>query len=385
MGELKKKFVYLFIKRRISHISKIFIKKISKVTTGSNYELDPELIVQHKQKWSRIFKGEISLDWLKWYVKNSGISSPDFIPENIFYTTVEAILNNPRFAVSYSDKNIYDLIYPPGLFPENILRNIDGLYYDNQYAPLNINTDFDLFELMADNVQVFIKPALESGGGRAVDLYSLVGGRYVNSEGHVLTLSNLKKIYKENFIIQKPLTQHKFLAQFNATFINTLRVLTYRSPVTNKINILQVVFRVGANGQYIDNFRAGGFSVGVNNQGAINKFAFNRDGVRFENVNEIDLRENEFVIPFFEEISSAAKSIAEKNIHHRMLALDMTIDNDNKVHCIEVNNKSNEINFHQLNNGPLFGEFTDEVIEYCIQHKDRLYKEFIITTIPFVP
>ena len=385
MGELKKKFVFLFIKRRIAHISNIFIKKISKVTTDVDYELSPELIALHKKKWSRIFSGQISLDWLKWYVKNSGITSPDFIPENIFYTTVEAILNNPRFAVSYSDKNIYDLMYPAGIFPENVIRNIDGLYYDGQYAPLNIGSDIELYKKLAGNVHVFIKPALESGGGRAVDLYTLTGGTYKNSNGQELTLGNLEKIYHENFVIQKPLTQHPFLAQFNETSINTLRVLTYRSPITNQISILQVVFRVGAKGQYIDNFRAGGFSVGVNNEGKINSFAFNRDGIRFEKVNEIELAKNDFIIPYFEKLQSVAIAIAEKNLHHRMLALDMTIDNDNNVRCVEVNNKSNEINFHQLNNGPLFGEFTDEVIDYCIQHKDRLYKEFIITTIPFVP
>ena len=226
---------------------------------------------------------------------------------------------------------------------------------------------------------------MESGGGRAVDLYTLTGGTYKNSNGQELTLGNLEKIYHENFVIQKPLTQHPFLAQFNETSINTLRVLTYRSPITNQISILQVVFRVGAKGQYIDNFRAGGFSVGVNNEGKINSFAFNRDGIRFEKVNEIELAKNDLIIPYFEKLQSVAIAIAEKNLHHRMLALDMTIDNDNNVRCVEVNNKSNEINFHQLNNGPLFGEFTDEVIDYCIQHKDRLYKEFIITTIPFVP
>lgn len=240
-------------------------------------------------------------------------------------------------------------------------------------------------EILAGNDSFFVKPALESGGGRAVELFSSINGIFQNADGKELTLKVLETTYKENFIIQKPLSQHPFLKQFNSTSLNTLRVLTYRSSVTNKINILQVVFRVGAKGQYVDNFRAGGFSIGVNKDGLINKFAFNRDGIRFEQVNEIDLKESVLQIPLFENVQSTAKLIAEKNIHHRMLALDMTIDSYNNARCVEINNKSNEINFHQLNNGPLFGEFTDEVIDYCMLHKERLYKEFIVTTIPFVP
>ena len=385
MGNLKKKLVELLIKRRISHNSKIFIKKIAKVNAGNNFKLNPEIATAHKEKWSKVFNGEIDLTWLTWYIKNSGINSPDFIPENVFYTTVEAIVNNPRFAVSYSDKNFYDLTNSRGIFPENIIRNIDGLYFDDNFEPLVIGNDKQLNEILAGNDSFFVKPALESGGGRAVELFSSINGIFQNADGKELTLKVLETAYKENFIIQKPLTQHPFLKQFNSTSLNTLRVLTYRSSVTNKINILQVVFRVGAKGQYVDNFRAGGFSIGVNKDGLINKFAFNRDGIRFEKVNEIDLKESVLQIPLFENVQSTAKSIAEKNIHHRMLALDMTIDSDNNVRCVEVNNKSNEINFHQLNNGPLFGEFTDEVIDYCMLHKERLYKEFIVTTIPFVP
>ena len=125
--------------------------------------------------------------------------------------------------------------------------------------------------------------------------------------------------------------------------------------------------------------------MGMDSQGKLNKFAIKKDGSKFDKVNDINLVENDYIIPFFEELKAAAILIAEKNIHHRMLALDMVIDENNHPRCVEVNNRSNEINFHQLNNGPLFGEFTDEIIAYCEKHTENLYKEFVITTIPFVP
>lgn len=385
MSDIKKRFVKLLINRRINHISKQLVKKISSINLDDNAPLDPQIVALHEQKWGRIFSGKINLGWLKWYTQKTGINSPDFIPENIFYTTVEPILNNSRFAVSYSDKNFYDLVYPEGLFPEIIIRNIDGLYYKKDFSSLYINSDSELNALLSPIDRVFVKPAMESGGGRDVELFILKEGNFVNKAGQILTFQHLNNVYNQNFIIQKALQQHSFLEQFNLTSLNTMRVLTYRSPYTNLVNVLQVVLRVGAKDQFLDNSRAGGFSIGINSEGMLNKFAYRKDGSIFEKVNEVNLSDNEFIIPFFDKIQLTAKSIAERNIHHRMLALDMAIDNKNNIRCVEVNNKSNEINFHQLNNGPLFGDFTDEVISYCETNKENLYKEFLITTIPNVP
>ena len=312
MGDLKKKLVKLLIKRRISHNSKIFIKKISRVNAGNSFKVNPEIATVHKEKWAKIFNGEIDLTWLTWYKKNSGISSPDFIPENVFYTTVEATVNNPRFEVSYSDKNFYDPTNSKGIFPENIIRNIDGLYFDDDFKPLAVGSHEQLNKILAGNDSGFVKPALESGGGRAVELFRSKNGIFQSADGKELTLKVLETNYKVNFIFQKPLSQHPFVKQFNSTSLNTLRVLTYRSSTTNQINILQVVFRVGAKGQYVDNFRAGGFSIGVNKDGLINKFAFNRDGIRIEKVNDINLKESVLQIPLFENVQSTAKLIAEK-------------------------------------------------------------------------
>jgi hypothetical protein len=384
MSTLKKKFVKLLIDERIKKISKLHVKRISKVKLDADCPLNLQIAELHKRKWGKIFSEEVNLKWLQWYSQKSGIDSPDFIPENVFYTIVEPIINDARFAVCYSDKNLYDWIYPKGLFPETIVRNVDGLYYDQEYKALEVKENNNLTKVLLQTDRVFVKPATDTGGGRDVDLFILNDGQFINREGQALTLENLNRTYNHNFVIQKVLQQHPFLSHFNPSSLNTLRVLTYRSPIKNDINILQVVFRIGAKDQYLDNSRAGGYSVGVNSKGVINKFAFRKDGCKFTKVNTVDLSESEFVIPFFEEIQSTAKVIAERNIHHRMLALDMTIDNENNIRCVEVNNKCNEINFHQLNNGPLFGNFTDEVIAYCEMHKENLYKEFTLSTIPYV-
>lgn len=378
MENIKKQLIKFFVNRKIKRISLHYIKKIKTIEIDPSFVLDSEIITKHKKKWSRIFHEKIHLRWLQLYSGSTKINSQDFVPENIYYSIIEPILNQQIFSLSYSDKNFSDLFYPNGLFPESILRNIDGFYYNNVYKPLLISNDAQLVDILSDNDTILIKPSLDSGGGKDVDLFMFSDGKLRNKAGLVLTLQYLNNFYKNNFIIQKYLHQHHFLEQFNKTSLNTIRVLTYRSPVTNDINILHCILRVGAKNQHIDNFRGGGYAIGVNSQGVLNKFAVNKHGNKLYKVNDIDLSDNQYIIPFFDMIRETAKEIAGRNIHHKLLGLDITIDEKNNIRCVEVNNENNEINFYQLNNGTLFGEFTDEVIKYCEMQIGSLYDKYEI-------
>ena len=380
MENIKKQLIKLFVNRRIKRISKHFIKKINSIEIDTNFLLDSEIIKTHKQKWSRIFREKIHLRWLQLYSESTKINSPDFVPENIFYSIIEPIFNEQNFSLGYSDKNFYDLFYPSGLFPETILRNIDGAYFDNAYHPVIITNDNQLVDVLSGNDMIIIKPSLESNGGKDVELFTFKDQVFIDNTGQILTFQNLQNFYKQNFIIQKCLEQHPFLEQFNKTSLNTIRVLTYRSPVTNNIHIIQCFMRVGAKNQHIDNISRGGYGIGVNSKGVLNNYAIKKGNKRYYNINEINLLDNQFIIPYFDKIHETAKKIARMNIHHKILSLDITIDKINNIRCIEVNNDSNEINTCQLNNGTLFGEFTDEVISYCESNIHKLYNKKIFNT-----
>lgn len=47
--------------------------------------------------------------------------------------------------------------------------------------------------------------------------------------------------------------------------------------------------------------------------------------------------------------------------YFKLVSWDIAMDEDNQSLLIELNVKSQEINFHQFSNGPLFGKFTREV------------------------
>lgn len=376
MGKIKKKLIKLLVNRRIKIASKHFLKKMDKIEPDKHFVLDPEIVKMHKQKWSRIFSGKIDLRSLQWYSGITKINSPDFVPEYIYHTIIEPILNDQTFSLSYSDKNFYDLIYPIGLFPETILRNIEGGYSNNLYSPLMISNNVQLLDILSGNDMIVIKPSLDSGGGKDVELFLFKDENFITKAGITLTFQYLQKNYKQNFVIQKYLHQHPFLKIFNNTSLNTIKVLTYRSPITNCVTVLHCFLRVGAKNNHVDNCRAGGYAIGIDSKGVLNNFAFNYHSKKVNKVNEIDLEENQFVIPFFDKVQIVAKEIAKRNIHHKLLGLDITVDSLNNIRCVEVNNDSNGMNFYQIINGPLFGEFTDEVIEYCESNIDKLYKKY---------
>jgi hypothetical protein len=44
---------------------------------------------------------------------------------------------------------------------------------------------------------------------------------------------------------------------------------------------------------------------------------------------------------------------------------------DDRPTIVEINPMGISLNMMQVDGGPLFGDFTDEVIEYCARHPDK--------------
>lgn len=378
MDRIKKHLVRTLNNGRIKRIEKTYNKKINSIYCNQDFSPDPELAEQYRKRWAALSSRKISTKWLLWYIQCTGQTSLDYVPESIYYSIIEPVLNCSEYSSSYSDKNFYDLYYPEGTFPETLLRKIDTSFYDKDYTPVFINSNDQMNDLISGSESVIVKPAIDSGGGINVELFVSSGKKYLNRSGKELTIDYLISHYKTDFLIQKRLSQHSFLSQFNNTSVNTIKCFTYRSIETNLIVVLHLVLRVGLKDEIVDNSHAGGFSVGISSEGKLNTFGIKKDGKKLTKINDVNLLEKQFIVPSIEKVKAVAKTIAERNIHHRLLSLDMTIDEHDQVRCLEVNNMGSEINFFQLNNGPLFGNFTNEVIMYCCKYRENQYKNYLI-------
>ena len=187
-------------------------------------------------------------------------------------------------------------------------------------------------------------------------------GKFVNEKNEILTLNFLQKTYVKNYIIQNWLQQDPFFAQFNPSSVNSVRICTYRSVKTDDVSILLTILRMGKKNAFVDNQTFGGYACNINQNFRLDKYAYDQygnkctenNGVIFSQVKEI---------PRIEEMKKIAKSFAKKNFYSRLMGFDFCLDVNGKVRLIEINNQYASISF-QMNSGPFFGKYTDEVVEF---------------------
>lgn len=310
--------------------------------------------------------------WNILYQHVNGIISKNYIPESIFYFEIESRLNNLMMRVAYGDKNSYYRFQSKNEFyilPEVFCHNIRGINYDKAFQSKEI---IDLQKELHYGKYI-IKPSLESGGGKNIGVfeYTQTGITFHQNAKTPLFLNRLEEIliiYKKDFVIQSYIEQHDYFKQLNSSSVNTMRVMTYRSVKDDSIHVLQRIMKVGQKNYLTDNEWTGSNTIGVNAEGELNTFAVNKFGVKTEVVNGIklaDLPHN----PFVKKVDKAAIEIASNFFYSRLLGIDFAISKNGEVIFVEVNHAYNGINYFQYNNGPLFNDFTDEIIEYCLKTK----------------
>lgn len=326
-------------------------------------KVNKEIVLRHIKYWQQL-KKKINTKWFEVYSFITGNDDIHFVPENIYFNIIEPKLNNRKLALAYADKNFYEIFYGNSeVFPETIVRNIDGLFYDKQYKLLEINDEL-LWDIWGKYEKILVKPSVDSGGGKKIQLFFRKDGNFVNGESQKLTLSYLIDKFSDNFIIQNYITQSNYLAQFNPTSVNTIRVFTYRSVKTDEVIPLHAVLRIGKKGNYVDDQNVGGVACYINENAILSKYATNIYGEKFFEYNGIVFAEIE-AVPKIKEIKDCASKLARKNIHSRVIGFDFTLDSQNNIKLIEINHLWTGINFFQMNGYPVLGNYTDEVVEFC--------------------
>jgi hypothetical protein len=372
-----KKMLNRILEERNNFVCNKKINRIYQLQKHKFKGINKKVLLEHKKKWRKLSK-KINDRWFKVYSKISGIESMDFVPENIYYNIIEPCLNNRVFTTAYADKNFHHLRFnEKQLFPETLLQNIDGVNYNSRYQPL-LAEEKPLFERLKKYNKIIIKPSTESGGGRKVRLFIREKEDvFYNSRQEKFTLNYLKKGYSSNFLIQEYIEQHDFYQRFNPSSVNTVRIFTYRSVTNEEIIPLHAVLRVGRQGKIVDNQASGGIACGIAPGGRPNHFAVDKWGNVYESTNAISFSEVGEIF-MFEKMVQYAKALAPKMFYSRLNGFDFCVDRDAKVRLLEINCKNIEINFLQMSTGPLFKEYTDEVIEYCRQHPKSICLDFYV-------
>lgn len=102
-------------------------------------------------------------------------------------------------------------------------------------------------------------------------------------------------------------------------------------------------------------------------------------GRKFAVFNHIDFGVQQ-QIPFelWKKVLDFAKTIGGCIPHCRLLALDLMIDNNGNPRLVEFNVEYYSMWLFQFTVGPAFGEYTDEIIDYCKGKLDVLEYQLLM-------
>ena len=282
----------------------------------------------------------------------TGHFDPYICSEMLFRTHIELKMNNFQLKHGFGEKNYFDLLFPDVPMPKTILRNINGVFLDGEYRPVD---QTQIREILGKYEKLIVKPSIENGFGKGVKLY------------HADQYDAIFKDYKWNYLVQEVLTQHESVAALNPSSVNVVRVISL--SLNGKVSPVNYALRCGASGAITDNSVTkdgrGMFVIGVHPDGTLKDEAFFSCGERItvapngQNFAGVKL-------PNFEKALEMTTRIHEKLPHFGFAGFDVCFDEDGSPRIMELNIRGPGVLYYQYTNGPLFGDRTQEVIDaFC--------------------
>ncbi|HHT9109659.1 MAG TPA: sugar-transfer associated ATP-grasp domain-containing protein [Candidatus Brocadiaceae bacterium] len=372
-SKLLSKQKYFHIRNRLKYIS---LKNIKRKEIHDIYKKTPSLL---KFNLSDDLRYKVAVFWKKYgfkvntlwhraYIQINGIEDHRYIPEDIFYAFIEPGLNRKDLYHAYVDKNNYDRLFSGVRMPKVIIRNISGKYYDGNYEGIARATVCDFLKIFEGQYYI-VKPSLQSSGGKNV-MKLHIHSKKLFIDDQYTTLEDIEKIIPRDFLVQEYLEQHAMLKNIYPFSVNTMRIVTLR--IHNDIHVIQVILKFGNHGAYVDNETPGGINCRVDNEGMLGKFAVDRyffkyykhpyTGSSFENMQ----------IPQFTVALNFVKNLHRNLFYFDMASWDVAVDKDGAPVLIELNLMYQGLTFLQVHNGPLFGDFTERILDEKLGCRNRL-------------
>lgn len=285
------------------------------------------------------------------YTQKTGVFSEYYIPDELWYAYIEPHFNPRAIAKAMDSKVLYDRLLRGGVkHPVTIASKINGYWVSDDYEPTSIS------QIVAEAMKfshIFVKQAEDSAGGHGVTHFKMPDEK-----------TSLEKTLCEsdcNVVVQMGLKQHDTMAVLNPSSVNTIRFLSYIDR-TGDVKILSTVVRMGRNGTFVDNASSGGLTVGVSDNGTLKGVGFDVKGTKYYEHPDTHIKFSDITIPNYEKIYNLIKKECWKLTQFRLLSWDIAIDYLGNPVLIEVNMHSGQLDFHQLNNGPVFGKYTEAVL-----------------------
>lgn len=315
-------------------------------------DLGPEFETAFKESirpyWAQ-FGVKAKKHWFKYLYNLTGSLDPRYIPHTLFFGKIVPHFDNPMYIRQLADKNLHGLLFPTLKRPETIFRRIDRSYTNDDFTPISRE---EAYARLKQEGSYVIKPTRDSGQGTDVRFFHAL-------EDDAAIEELLKPYCGIDYIVQRAVVQHPMLSDFNASSINTLRLVTL--VFQDKPYILSSIFRIGGSGSKVDNVSKGGYQCTIRPDGRLEKLAYTNRSGKAEMVEENDkgMRWEDYTIPNFDKIRETAMDLALKLPHLKLIGWDFALDESGDIVLIEFNC---QIGQNQATCGPTFGDITDGVL-----------------------
>lgn len=281
-------------------------------------------------------------DWHRFYYSIGDKSKGHlYFPDGFFYDIIDRNLNDWKIAPVIDDKSLYDLLFHDVSQPRTIARFIGGVYMDSEYQIISFE---DVIKLCEMKGSVIIKVPYGSSGGHGIKFW------------HQGDTNDLKKQLNSfnSFVIQEIVIQHNELAKLHPQSLNTIRIMTI--TLDGQVKILSSIVRMGIGNSRVDNVSSGGLACGVKSDGSLKSYAFDGHGHRYDKHPQ-GARFQDSTIPNYYKIVSLSKHLAPRlSRFSKLISWDFAVDTKGQPLLIEANLCGGELDFHQMCNGPIFGD-----------------------------
>ena len=366
-----KKPIRIVLNKTQSYLSKREIKNLYKAKNLPAHEYlaaNPVPGLSEAQKkeissfWAQYGIKITDYSWFRWYYGVTGISDPRFIPQDVYSYIIWPYHDNEEFCLAWKDKNLFERFVPGIPFPKNYVKRIHGRFYDGDGSFLP--DENAVIRALSHVGGVIVKDAWDSGEGRGVTKYVL------DSE------TDIKKLlvdweHSDNYLVQELIRQHKVFSQFNESSVNIMRINTWRHG--DEVHVFCPTLRIGAEGSTTDICYVDGVEIArtcaITMDGHFGDKIVNQHGQVQATRDTIE--QPDAIIPKWEEVVRLASQGHKMLDHFDIVGWDFTVSDQEKVVCIEYNIKRPGTVFYQNVNGPFFGDYTEQVLEFLKDKKNQ--------------
>lgn len=307
----------------------------------------------------RPFKN-IDLSGHVFYTRKTGVFSEYYIPDSLWYAYIDPFYNPRRLAKALDSKFFYTRLLQGGKHPNVIAYKMNGFWLSKDFRPKSIEDIAS--DATTSCAAIFIKQSEDSAGGHGVFYFDCKEGKEKLVE--ILCSVNV------NVVVQEGIIQHGSMSKLNATSVNTIRVLTHINNLGG-VKVRSVIVRMGRNHSHVDNASSGGITVGVDWDGRLKAVGYDVKGISYAEHPDTHTKFSDIIIPNYASLLNAISDMHWELPMFRLLSWDVAIAEDGMPIIIEVNMYSGQLDFHQLNNGPVFGNDTKAVLEEVFHTKKK--------------